>query len=214
MPRKNLSAEERLNIISSLQIRFDKLKKESGVLSGALPAQAASSLPLPTPAVLPKVLVEKAIEPDIALNTDEEEQDEEEEYGDKEQKESDKSAQASALSPQMARIIRWNVPGLHQQKAPGLLKRITENPDILTRNENGEAVAFEDAIPNSNFQSLFKSMVSNQQNMNQVDIDEFLRALRSLGVKKDDISGEPLKLKYNNVAPYNTHQRHSTPTKY
>ena len=57
-------------------------------------------------------------------------------------------------------------------------------------------------------------MVSNQQNLNQVGIDEFLRALRSLGVKKDDISGEPLKLKYNNVAPYNTHQRHSTITKY
>ena len=57
-------------------------------------------------------------------------------------------------------------------------------------------------------------MVSNQQNLNQVGIDEFLRALRSLGVKKDDISGEPLKIKYSNVAPYSTHQRYSTPTKY
>ena len=57
-------------------------------------------------------------------------------------------------------------------------------------------------------------MVSNQQNLNQVDIDEFLRALRRLGVKKDDISGEPLKIKYSNVAPYSTHQRHSTPIRY
>ena len=57
-------------------------------------------------------------------------------------------------------------------------------------------------------------MVSNQQNLNQVGIDEFLRALRSLGVNKDDISGEPLKMKYSNAAPYSTHQRHSTPTKY
>ena len=57
-------------------------------------------------------------------------------------------------------------------------------------------------------------MVSNQQNLNQVGIDEFLRALRSLGVKKDYISGEPLKIKYSNVAPYSTHQRHLTPTKY
>ena len=57
-------------------------------------------------------------------------------------------------------------------------------------------------------------MVSNQQNLNQVGIDEFLRALRRFGVKKDDISGEPLKIKYSNVAPYSTHQRHSTPTKY
>ena len=57
-------------------------------------------------------------------------------------------------------------------------------------------------------------MVSNQQNLNQVGIDEFLRALQSLGVKKDDISGEPLKMKYSSVAPYSTHERHSTPTKY
>ena len=57
-------------------------------------------------------------------------------------------------------------------------------------------------------------MVSNQQNLNQVGIDEFLRALQSLGVKKDDISGVPLKIMYISVAPYSTHQRHSTPTKY
>ena len=50
--------------------------------------------------------------------------------------------------------------------------------------------------------------------MNQVGIDEFLRALRSFGVKKDDLSGEPLKIKYSNVAPYRTNQRHSTPARY
>ena len=56
--------------------------------------------------------------------------------------------------------------------------------------------------------------MSNQQDLNQVGIDEFLRVLRSLGVKKDDISGEPLKIKYRSVAPYSIHQRHSTPTMY
>ena len=71
MPRKNLSAEERLNMISALQIRFDKLKTETGVLSGALPAQVAPSPPLPAPSVQPNVLAEKGIGPDIALNTDE-----------------------------------------------------------------------------------------------------------------------------------------------
>ena len=57
-------------------------------------------------------------------------------------------------------------------------------------------------------------MERNQQTLNQVGIDEFLRALRSLSVKKDDITGESLKIKYSNVAPNSTHQRHSTPTKY
>ena len=45
-------------------------------------------------------------------------------------------------------------------------------------------------------------------------IDEFLCALQSLGVKQDDISGVPLKIKYSSVAPYNNHQRHSTLTNY
>ena len=57
-------------------------------------------------------------------------------------------------------------------------------------------------------------MVSNQQNLNQVGIDEFLRSIRSIGVKKDEIGGDPLKIKYNNVAPYSSYQRHSTQTKY
>ena len=55
MSRENLSAEERLNFISGEQIYFDKLKKETGVLSGALPVQAAPAPQPPTPSVLTKV---------------------------------------------------------------------------------------------------------------------------------------------------------------
>ena len=57
-----------MNMISGLQIRFDKLKKETGVLSGALPVQVVFAPPgLPAPAVLPKILAEKGIGPDIVL---------------------------------------------------------------------------------------------------------------------------------------------------
>ena len=150
MASKTLSAEERMNMIFGLQIRFDKLKKETGVLSGALSVQAVPAPPPPAPAVLPTILAEKGIGPDIVLEKDEEEHDAEDENSEDEQADQDKSAQASALSPQMARVIRWNVPGLYQQKAHRLLIRITENPDILTKNENGEAVIYGDAIPGSN----------------------------------------------------------------
>ena len=202
-------------MIFGLQIRFDKLTKETGMLSGSLPAQAVTAPPPPAPAVLPKILAEKGIGPDIVLKNDKEDQDAEDENCEDEQADKNKSAQASALSTQMARVIRWNVPGRYQQKAHRLLKRVTENPDMLTRNRNGKAVIYGDAIPSSNFKSLFKSMVKNQQNLNQVDIDEFLRALRILGVKKkDDLSGEPRKIKYSNVATYSTYKRHFTPTKY
>ena len=74
-----------------------------------------------------------------------------------------------------------------------LLKEIIEHAYILTKHKNGKALANGDAIPSSNFKSIFKSMVSNQPNFNKVGIEKFLRALRSLGIKKDEISASPLK---------------------
>ena len=52
-------------------------------------------------------------------------------------------------------------------------------------------------------------MVSRRQNLRQVCIDEFLHALRSLGIKKDDLSGETLKYKYTKDAPYKVHHHSS-----
>ena len=96
---KKLSAEERMNMISGLQIRFDNLNIGTGVLSGALPIQAGFAPPPPAPAVLPKILAEKGIGPDIVLEKDEKEQDAEDENGEDEQMDKDKSAYTSALSP-------------------------------------------------------------------------------------------------------------------
>ena len=191
-----------------MQTQFDKLKKKTGLLNGAIQSQVAHEAPPAARPVQDKVLADKGIGPEIELEKEEQDEQYEDVLDEK-----DKSDQASALPPQMAIVIRWNVPGLYQQKAHWLLKKITEHPNILSKNENGEAVVYGDVIPGSNFKSLFKSMVSTQQNLNQVGIDKFLRELRSLGVKKDDISGELLTIKYSNVALYSTHRRQSTPTK-
>ena len=52
-------------------------------------------------------------------------------------------------------------------------------------------------------------MVSRREDLRQVGIGEFLRALRSLGIKKDDLSGEPFKYKYTKDAPYKVHHHSS-----
>ena len=109
---KKLNAEKRLNSISGLQIQFDKLKNKTGLLSGAIQPQPAHEAPLAARPVQPKVIADKGIGSEIEPET----QEQEEQYEDVLQ-EKDKSDQASALSPQMARVIRWNVPGLYQQKA-------------------------------------------------------------------------------------------------
>ena len=139
---KKLNSEERSYWISGLQIQFDNLKKETGLLSGAIQPQVAHEAPPAARPVQPKVLADKG----IGSYNEPEKEEQKKQYEDV-LEDKDKSDQASALSPQMARVIRWNVPGLYQHKAHRLLKKITEHPNILTRNGNGEAVVYGDAIP-------------------------------------------------------------------
>ena len=62
---KNLNAEERLNSISGLQIQFDKLKKETKLLSGAIQPQVAHEAPLAAQTVQPKIFADKGIGSEI-----------------------------------------------------------------------------------------------------------------------------------------------------
>ena len=100
MANNKLTAEKRLNSISDMQIRFDKLKKETGVLSGALLARPAFVPPPAAPQMQLKVWAEKGIRPKQKPEEEEVKQYENILY------KKDKSAQASALSPQKARVIR------------------------------------------------------------------------------------------------------------
>ena len=58
---KKLNAEKRLNSISGLQIQFDKLKTETGLLSGEIQPQIAHEAPLAARPVQPNVLADKGI---------------------------------------------------------------------------------------------------------------------------------------------------------
>ena len=64
MVNRKLTAEERLNSISDMQIRFDKLKKETGVLNGAFPAWPALEPPPVAPQMQLKVIAENSIGPE------------------------------------------------------------------------------------------------------------------------------------------------------
>ena len=98
---KKLTAEKQFNSISGLQIQFDKLKKETGLLIGTMPPQVALEVPPAAYFVQSKVIADKGIGPVI-----EPEAKEQEELYEDVLKEKDTSAQTSALSPQMARVIR------------------------------------------------------------------------------------------------------------
>ena len=100
MENNKLTEEERLNSIFDMQIRIDMLKKESGVWSGAFPARPALKPPPAAPQMLLKVLAAKG----IGLETEPEEK-AEKQYEDI-LDDKDNIAQASALSPQRAKVIR------------------------------------------------------------------------------------------------------------
>ena len=71
---KNLNAEERLNSISGLQIQFDKLKKDTGLLRGAIQPQVAHEAPLAARPVQPTVFADKGIGSEIEPDKEEQEE--------------------------------------------------------------------------------------------------------------------------------------------
>ena len=86
---------------------------------------------------------------------------------------------------------------------------LQNNKGILEQNEGEKAVVYGKEIPGRNFKSQLTLMVSRRQDLRQVGIDEFLCALRSFGIKKDELSGKTFKHKYIKDAPYKV-QHYST----
>ena len=101
MGRKKLTAEERLNLISCEQISFDKLNKETGMLSGVVRHPAAPAIP---PLKLAPLKVEKGIGSDIASEDEDEDEDEGEEEEFEEQ-----PVPKNALSPHLSKVMRWGI---------------------------------------------------------------------------------------------------------
>ena len=71
---KKLNAEEQLNSTSGLQIQFDKLKKVTGLLSGAIQPQVAHEAPLAARPMQTKVLADKVIGSEIEHDKEEQEE--------------------------------------------------------------------------------------------------------------------------------------------
>ena len=90
---KKLTREEQLNLISKLQIHFDKIKKNTGILSGAIPPQVALEAPPAAWPVQPKVIADNGIKSNIETEN-------KEQYVDV-QEDKYMSNHATALSSQM-----------------------------------------------------------------------------------------------------------------
>ena len=90
----------------------------------------------------------------------------------------------------------WIKP-MYQQKTIKLLSKITSNPDIISRNEAGKMVVFGKAEPGTDFNNLFKSMVNGSRELKQPGMDKWLDAIKTIGVKANELSGDELKKIYS-----------------
>ena len=182
---KHMSAEVKRKLLATYQTQFDKLQRDTGLLSGTASASGASEVqntkekPTESEAKTPKV------EPEEGEISDADDKQEVED-------------------PNEITVSKIGIKPMYQQKASKLLTKITSNPDILSRNEAGEMVVFGKAEPGTDFNNLLKSMVNDTRDLKQPGMDKWLDALKTIGVKANELSGQELRKIYSPPLPRGT----------
>lgn len=155
---KTLSSDKKLNLLSNFQGRFDKLKKETGVLVGThTEPDAQGDVPEPLTQVL---ITQPIVEEPVNL------------------------------------IEKLDINPMYRNKAIKLLTKIEKNPDILTYNKDKQVIINGKPITGTDFETLFKSMISPSPNLDQVGIDSFMGALHEIGVKPSELSGKAVQNRF------------------
>ena len=167
---KSMSADKKLNLLSSYEGRFNKLKKETGVLVGSVPADTDED----TPAIAAPQVTNQA----IALP--------------------DGSASDDADSPDQL-ISTMGIQPMYRNKARKLLIKIRQNPSVLTYNKKGEIIVKGKTVPGSDFSSLFQSMVGPKPDLKQQGTESFMGALHEIRVKPLELSGKAVQSKYTQI---------------
>jgi hypothetical protein len=184
LARKDLSPQDKLSMLSGQQSRFDKIRKDIGVLSGG---------PAPIPAIAnskPEHHEEKA------------EEDENEEKDEEHEEEEDVEAKIDNTFTPTTKLVRQiGVQPQYEQKARNLMSKIRDNPEILRASRTGEIEVNGEVVPESNFDDLFKSMVGRKQNLNLPGIAQFLGALRQMNVRSSELSGFEVREIYKGTKP-------------
>ena len=166
---KSMSADQKLNLLSNYQGRFNKLKKETGVLVGTATADSDAE----TPAIDASPVVNQAIaKPDKNVSDDES---------------PDKLINTMGIQP------------MYIIKARKLLIKIKNNPSVLSYNKNGEIIVKGKAVTGSDFSSLFQSIVGPKPDLNQQGTESFMGALHEIGVKPMELSGKAVQSKYSQI---------------
>ena len=191
--KKGLSDDAKLSLLKTYQARFDKLQRDTG-----LPSTGALSASSNAPEIVKKGKVKTNPADDTVDEQDTSETD------DNLGSETDDTPIDVKTTPMT--VKEFGIQRMYEPKAKKLLMKITEHSNILTRNSSGEMVVNGKAEPGTNFDSLFKSMVTPKADLNQPGLDKFLEGLRSMGVRYSDLSSKALQQKYAPPPPSGSSQ--------
>ena len=178
-----LTPQEKLNKLATVQGRFEKIRKDAGVLSSSVAAIAPPQVPTAPP-------------PEGAKGDEEEE---EEENAPK--PESGPEDIPDPLSPTSKKVRHLGVKGQYERKARNVMLKINQHPEIIKANRDGELVVNDQPVPGSNFASLFRSVFSRTHDLQQPGINQFLGALRQIGVHSKELSGRAVQDVFGSPLP-------------
>ena len=189
--RTDLSPQQKLDMLSVPQARFDHLKAETNTLQGQT-ASASPEVPKPAEkkAAEKKATEKKATEKKVAEKpkekVDGDEADEEDNVDT--QEEEDEEVNKTPVKSVIISPLRMGVSEQYHQKAEDLMEKIVKRPDIITRNDAGELVYMGQAVPNSDFNGLFVGMFTAGSVVRGAGSTELFQALRQLGVQSGEMT--------------------------
>ena len=170
--RSGLSPQEKLTGLATLQGRFEKIRKDAGVLF------SSSSFAAAPPEVANYIGQQH---PKMDDNNEGDNEEEEVEAASSERHEagdSDDEEIPDPLSPTLKKVRNLGMEGQYERKARNVMLKFNNAPEIITANRAGELVVNGIAVPESNFASLFRSVFSRMHDLEQPGINQFLGALR------------------------------------
>ena len=135
LARNDWSSEQKLQLLSSYQSRFDKLQRETGVISSGSLVSAKAAINSADDGALPVAA------PD----------------SNSVQKQEVKDAKCSPVTPTLKMVRELRVEPQYEIKARNIMLKMIDNPDLLKRNNQGKLVINGVAEPNTNFNALFSS---------------------------------------------------------
>ena len=115
------------------------------------------------------------------------------------------------LSPSSRKVRHLGVKGQYERKARNVTLKINKSLEIITANRAGKLVVNGQAVPDSNFALLFRSVFSRTHDMEQPGVNQFLGALRQIGVQDKELRGRVVQEAYGSQCRQKGMQQHAWP---